>query len=251
MLLIGTSGWQYKEWGKIFYPPELRPPQWLAYYAKYFRTVEINNVFYRLPGSDTFRRWARETPEDFIFSLKMSRYVTHVKRLKDSEEPVARFMKRALLLGTKLGAVLLQLPPTLKVDEPALDRTLKLFRKKARIAVEMRHPSWFTDRVRAILEKHGAALCMADRESKPVTPLWRTTDWAYVRLHEGSAKPGPCYAAGTLSAWVGRLSERWSRSSVEFVFFNNDAYGCAVRDAALLASVAKKAGLKPTRTPPM
>ncbi|GAA3029052.1 hypothetical protein GCM10020000_02030 [Streptomyces olivoverticillatus] len=155
------------------------PPQrlWLEEYARHFTTVENNNAFYRLPTPETFAGWHDRTPEGFVMAVKASRYLTHIKRLHDPEEPVHRLMRHAAGLGVRLGPVLLQLPPTLRADPAALESALSFFPARTRVAVEPRHDSWWTQEVRAVLERHGAALCWADHGSRPVTPLWRTADW--------------------------------------------------------------------------
>ena len=157
MILIGTSGWQYKDWRGRLYPAGLPQRRWLEHYAERFATVEVNNAFYRLPERSTFEQWRERTPADFCFAVKMSRYLTHVKRLREPAEPVARFLERASALGGKLGPVLIQLPPTLRADLAALDETLGRFPSGVRVAVEPRHDTWFTDDCRRLLERHGAA----------------------------------------------------------------------------------------------
>lgn len=247
-LLIGTSGWQYRDWRGRFYPAEVPQKRWLEHYAERFQTVESNSAFYRLPARDTFAGWARRTPDDFVMAVKMSRYLTHIKRLVDAAEPVARFLEHAAGLGAKLGPVLLQLPPTLKADGDLLERCLARFPQGVRVAVEFRHESWFTDAIRRLLEARGAALCLADRESRPVAPLWVTADWGYLRMHEGAASPRPCYGRSALETWAGRLVERWPQGDV-YVYFNNDPGCCAVRDARTFAGIARRAGLVTTRVP--
>lgn len=234
MLSIGTSGWQYRDWRGRFYPEGLPQRLWLEHYAGHFPVVEVNNAFYRLPEKSTFEQWRERTPDGFRFAVKMSRYLTHVKRLRDPAEPVGRFLERADALGAKLGPVLLQLPPTLKADLGALDETLAQFPERVRVVVEPRHPTWFTGECRALLEKRGAALCWADRLGRPVTPLWVTAGFGYLRLHEGRANPRPRYGRTALQAWLRRLHA----VREGFVFFNNDHGGAAVTDAdALIALV--------------
>ncbi|MEJ3748747.1 DUF72 domain-containing protein [Actinomycetes bacterium KLBMP 9797] len=245
MILVGTSGWQYRDWRGRFYPDGLPQRRWLEHYAAHFATVEVNNAFYRLPERDTFAAWRDRTPGDFCVAVKMSRYLTHIKRLRDPEEPVARFLDRATALGDRLGPVLVQLPPTLRADAAALDRTLALFPPGVRVAVEPRHPSWWTDEIRDVLTARGAALCWADREGRPVTPLWRTATWAYLRLHEGRATPRPRYGRAALRSWVDRLDP----AADTYVFFNNDPGGAAVVDASALAALARRRDLAVTRTP--
>ena len=193
MLHIGTSGWQYRDWRGRFYPADRPARAWLAYYAATFSTVEVNSAFYRLPAAETFRGWAEQTPPDFVIAVKASRYLTHIRRLIDPVEPVARFLNRAAGLGGKLGPVLLQLPPTLTVEVGRLDETLAQFPAGIRVAVEPRHRSWWTDEVRAVLTAHGAALGWADRDGRPITPRWVTADFGYLRMHAGRATPRPSY----------------------------------------------------------
>lgn len=245
---VGTSGWQYNHWRRRFYPPEVGTARWLEYYAERFDTVEVNNAFYRLPEAHTFAEWARRTPAGFVVTVKASRYLTHVRRLKEPAEPVGRLMERASHLGTKLGPVLLQLPPNLAADTGALDETLACFPAGVRVAVEFRHDSWFTDQTRAVLTDRGAALCLADSPRRR-TPVWRTTDWGYLRLHEGRATPPPCYGRRALATWAERLAEHWDTTHDVYVYFNNDPQGCALRDAQVFAGLASRAGLAPTSVP--
>lgn len=233
MTLIGTSGWQYRDWKGVFYPPDVPQRRWLEHYADTFPTVEVNNAFYRLPEKSVFEAWRARTPAGFVVAVKVSRYLTHVKRLQDPTEPVHRYAERAAALGDRLGPSLLQLPPTLRADADALDKTLREFPRGWRVAVEPRHPSWWTDEIRAVLERHNAALCWADRRGRPVTPLWRTADFGYLRLHEGRAKPWPHYGRTSLSTWAGRLRETFGTKAT-FVYFNNDPGGAAVQDANML-----------------
>jgi uncharacterized protein YecE (DUF72 family) len=245
VILVGTSGWQYKDWRERFYPAGTPLKRWLEHYAGRFATVEVNNAFYRLPERDTFAQWRTRTPDDFCVAVKVSRYLTHVRRLREPAEPVHLFMSRAEALGDKLGPVLLQLPPSLRVDIEALDETLRQFPGTVRVAVEPRHRSWWTDGTRATLEKHGAALCWADRRGRAVTPLWRTTDWAYLRMHEGRANPRPRYGAAALRTWVDRIAEFESA----YVYFNNDPGGAAIADASAFAARGRRQGLTVSRTP--
>lgn len=231
---VGTSGWQYDSWKQPFY--EGAPQrEWLRIYAERFDTVEVNNAFYRLPQRSTFEKWAEGTPDGFVVAVKMSRYLTHIKRLKDPEEPVARFMDRVEGLGSKLGPVLLQLPPNLQADVDRLDQTLSLFPKSVRLTVEPRHETWWTNDVRRTLEKYSAALCLADR-SGPITPLWRTADWGYIRFHHGRSGWG--YGRKSLQTWAERLHELFGGDDV-YAYFNNDPEAMAVRDAPIFRSFQK------------
>src|ERR1700712_5677378 len=184
---VGTSGWQYKDWRGDFYPAKLPQRLWLEHYAGVFDTVEVNNAFYRLPERSTFESWAQRTPPGFVVTVKASRYLTHIKRLKEPQEPVARLLDRYNGLGDKSGPILLQLPPNLQAAPQLLDETLAQFPRSVRVAVEPRPASWWTDEFRERLIAHRAALVWADRGEKPLGPLWKTTDWAYLRLHHGAA----------------------------------------------------------------
>ncbi|GAB3964026.1 DUF72 domain-containing protein [Actinoallomurus acanthiterrae] len=248
-MLVGTSGWQYTHWRDVLYPTGLPQRVWLERFTECFETVENNNAFYRLPSREVFAGWRERTPPGFVMAVKASRYLTHIKRLKDPEEPVDRLMNAAGGLGDKLGPVLVQLPPTLQVDVERLTRCLRRFPPGVRVAVEPRHPSWWTDEVRDVLVRHGAALCWADRLGRPLIPLWRTADWGYLRLHEGAATPWPDYGDQALRSWVRRLAETWDDDADAYVYFNNDPGGAAVRDAARFAEFARQAGRRVTRTP--
>ncbi len=247
-IIIGTSGWQYKDWHGRFYPAGMASTQWLEHYADNFQTVEVNNAFYRLPEVDTFRRWRDAVPDDFIMSVKASRYLTHVRRLRDPKEPVHRLMSRARHLGDKLGPILLQLPPNFRADLPILERTLRHFPSGTRVAFEPRHESWFTPSLSTLLLEYNAALCLSDA-CGPQGPLWRTANWGYLRMHEGRARPHPCYGRTALRSWANRLADLWNDSEDVFVYFNNDHGGCAVRDAHRFSSATRNAGRSPTRVP--
>jgi uncharacterized protein YecE (DUF72 family) len=248
MLYVGTSGWQYRDWRRTFYPPRLPQREWLRHFGARFATVEVNNSFYRLPERSSFERWREETPDDFVLAVKMSRFLTHQKRLRDPDEPVGRFLERARGLGGKLGPVLLQLPPTLEADPGRLAAALDRFPADVRVAVEPRADSWFEDPLRRLLEERDAALCLADSPLRR-TPAWRTATWGFVRFHEGLAAPVPCYGEPALAGWAERIASLWDDRSDVFCYFNNDARACAVRDAVAFAGLARRAGLRPTRVP--
>jgi uncharacterized protein YecE (DUF72 family) len=163
---IGTSGWQYRDWRGTFYPYDAPVRSWLETFANGFATVESNNAFYRLPERRRFEDWARRTPDDFVMAVKVSRYLTHIKRLAEPSEPVERFVDRVAGLGSKLGPVLLQLPPQLKADVGRLEDTLDRFPPSMRVAVEFRHPSWFVDKIRSVLTERGGR-AVPGRPSSP------------------------------------------------------------------------------------
>lgn len=248
-VLLGTSGWQYKDWRKSFYPEKLAQRLWLSFYTERFQTVEVNNSFYRLPPPETFAAWAAGTPDDFVVVPKMSRYLTHIKRLRDPEEPVERFLRHAEPLGSKMGPILVQLPPTLKADLELLKRCLALFPAGVRVAVEFRHETWFNEDTMAVLREFNAAHCLADREATVLGPVERTADWLYLRLHEGVADPSPCYSDEDLDEWVRRLVELEDGVTESFVYFNNDPNCCAVENAITFAELCAKHGLDVSRTP--
>jgi uncharacterized protein YecE (DUF72 family) len=248
-VLIGTSGWQYRDWRGRFYPQRLPQRLWLEHHAEHFATVESNNAFYRLPEKTTFEAWRARTPPDYRWAVKASRFLTHVKRLREPEEPVARLMGRAAGLGERLDVVLLQLPPTLRADPELLRTCLAQFPAGTRVAVEPRHESWWTDEVRGLLERYGAALCWADRDERPVAPLWRTAGWGYLRLHTGAAQPWPRYRPETLQLWAERLAATWEPDADVLVYFNNDPGCAAVVDAVVLAEAVRRTGRTPSRVP--
>jgi len=228
---VGTSGWQYADWRGVLYPPGVGQRRWLETYAGEFGTVESNAAFYRLPAIQTFERWRDSTPPSFVMAVKASRYLTHVRRLADPDEPVSRLLAAAGGLGPKLGPVLLQLPPTLAADTGLLGRCLGCFPAGVRVAVEFRHPSWWTDGTRDVLAAHGAALCWADRQGRPAAPLWRPASFVYLRLHEGTAQPWPAYGIRALRTWAGRVGAAADGGADAYVYFNNDPDGAAVRNA--------------------
>jgi uncharacterized protein YecE (DUF72 family) len=231
-VLIGTSGFAYLHWNRAFYPDGLPAEERLPFYARQFRTVELNVSFYRTPPAKTFAKWRDEVPDGFRFAVKASRYLTHVLRLQHPREPVEYLMERAGLLGDKLGPVLIQLPPDLPIELERLDDTLHAFGREVELAVEPRHESWFTPELRTLLEGRGAALCIADRRG-PITPIWQTTSWVYLRLHEGRARPRSCYGRAALGAWAKRLVDLAGPSPPGYVYFNNDARACAIRNAQM------------------
>jgi uncharacterized protein YecE (DUF72 family) len=243
-LHVGTSGWQYRDWRGVLYPDGMPQKAWLEHFAASFCTVEVNNAFYRLPARSVFEHWRDQTPAGFVMAVKVSRYLTHVRRLQEPAEPVARLVDRAAGLGDRLGPYLLQLPPNLQADADRLDACLRAFPRTARVAVEPRHESWWTDEVRSVLERRSAALCWADRRGHPIAPLWVTADWGYVRLHEGTASPRPSYGRTALSTWLDRVASAWpSRGADVYVYFNNDPGGAAVRNARTLRRLAANRGL--------
>jgi uncharacterized protein YecE (DUF72 family) len=228
---VGTSGWQYKDWRGVLYPKGLAQARWLERYAEIFETVELNNSFYGLPSADQFARWKEALPPGFIVAVKLSRYLTHVRRLHDPAGPVHLFVERASHLGDHLGPVVMQLPPTLPKDAVNLERTLESFPRQVRVAVEFRHASWFSEDIRVILQNNNAALVWADRSGRLQNPEWRTADWLYLRMHGGS---------GSAGTYGDRALDKYARTLARvegdgYVYFNNDMTGNAVRNALTLA----------------
>jgi uncharacterized protein YecE (DUF72 family) len=249
-MVVGTSGWQYRDWRGDFYPAGVPTARWLEFYAQHYPTVENNGTFYRLPAPATFASWRERTPDGFLMVVKASRYLTHIRRLRDPEEPVERLMTAASQLGPRLGPVLLQLPPTMQANLPALDDCLTAFSRykgppglpPVRVAVECRHESWWTESLKDVLSRHGAALCWADRQEHELAPLWRTAGWGYLRLHEGRGRSWPRYTARTLRRWIAALGSCWGPGDDMFVFFNNDMLGAAPHDADAFMALATDAG---------
>jgi uncharacterized protein YecE (DUF72 family) len=230
---VGTSGFIYEHWRPRFYQPDARGSE-LERYARAFDTVELNVTFYRMPPAATFRSWATRVPSGFLFAVKASRYLTHVRRLQDPRGSVDLLVERARELGPHLGPILVQLPPDFHSDLAALEATLDAFPADIRVAVEPRHQSWFTEDLCELLSERNAALCVADRRG-PISPLWRTADWTYLRFHAGRALPRSCYGIGALESWAERVEMTWGRDVAGFAYFNNDGNGCALRDAGVFA----------------
>jgi uncharacterized protein YecE (DUF72 family) len=236
---VGTSGWQYADWRGSFYPQQLAVREWLDAYASVFVTTEVNNTFYRLPPSSTFERWDRTTPDGFVMAVKASRYLTHIKRLRDPQEPVDRLLTVTTALGSTLGPVLFQLPPTLRADIGLLTGLLDAIHGRVRTAVEFRHASWSDTRVFDLLQERGAALVLAHKPGV----RWRprvTADWTYVRFHQGSSS-GAAYRSDTLRRWADGIAHLGARES--FVYFNNDPGGAAPRDARRFCRLLRSHGI--------
>jgi len=223
-LFVGTSGYSYKEWKGSFYPEDLPAKQMLHYYGERFRTVEINNTFYRMPSESLLKNWANEVPAGFAFVLKAPQRITHKQRLKESEDSVAYLFKVAAALEDRLGPVLFQLPPFLRKDLPRLSDFLKTLPPERRVAFEFRHASWFDDEVYAVLRGHGAAMCIAEAEGDLEVPFVATAPWGYVRLRR------PDYGDPELISWGRRIREQsWQDA---FVFFKHEDEGMGLKFAA-------------------
>ena len=216
-LYVGTSGYSYKEWKGPFYPEDLPDKQMLRFYGERFRSVEINNTFYRMPKPAMLETWAGEVPVDFKFVLKAPQQITHIKRLKDANDSVAYFLKVAATLNERLGALLFQLPPYLKKDTARLREFLALLPRDHRTAFEFRHESWLDDETFALLREHQVALCIAEAEDGVEVPFLSTADWGYLRLRR------PDYGDSELKAWVDKVRQtNWTDA---FIFFKHEDEG--------------------------
>lgn len=231
-LKIGTSGWHYKHWIADFYPAKFPPAKMLAWYTQHFDTVEINNSFYKLPSAEALQSWRMTAPDDFCFSVKASRFITHMKRLTDPQNAVKNFLSRVEVLGKKLGPILFQLPPNWHGNANRLDEFLSVLPATHRYVFEFRELSWYVPAIYEVLQRHNAALCIHDwRDSQ--WPIEITSDFTYVRLHGSSGTYSGSYSKKKLQQWARRVRE-WQNLAGVFVYFNNDIGGHAVRDAQLL-----------------
>ena len=231
---IGCSGWNYADWRGRVYPRGLPPSRWLKHYATLFDTVEVNSTFYRLASPTAVANWVKQTPDDFVFTLKASRYLTHIKRLTNLDRGVRRFYERveALTRTPKMGPVLWQLPENFHRDDERLRSALGAL-PQGRHCFEFRHPSWFAPEVHELLREHGVALVIGDHPERPWQPHEFTAGWTFVRLHHGARGRRGNYSQSELEAWRARLA-RWRREVEVFVYFNNDWEGFAVKNALWL-----------------
>jgi uncharacterized protein YecE (DUF72 family) len=216
-LYVGTSGYSYKEWKGTFYPEDLPEKQMLRFYGERFRSVEINNTFYRMPKAPVLKAWTAEVPADFKFVLKASQRITHMQRLKDAGDSVSYLLKVAGALEDHLGPLLFQLPPYLKKDAARLREFLPLIGPQVRAAFEFRHQSWFDDEVFGVLRERRAALCIAEAENDLEIPFVSTADWGYLRLRR------PDYGDAELASWIERVRQQQWRDV--FVFFKHEEAG--------------------------
>lgn len=249
---VGCSGWQYKHWRGEFYPRDLPTSRWFAHYALSFDTVEINNSFYRLPAPETFAAWREQAPRRFVYAVKASRFLTHMKKLKEPHDPLRRFFTNAKHLGSHLGPILYQLPPRWPLNLERFEAFLQCLAPgwaeaagdangdaqgrrplRARHVVEFREPSWYDDRVFALLRRHGVALCLHDMPGS-ATGRIVVGPFVYVRFHFGSERYGGGYDDRQLDEWGAWLAQRAAQGLDVFAYFNNDVGGHAPRDAVRL-----------------
>jgi uncharacterized protein YecE (DUF72 family) len=236
-LSIGCSGFSYKHWKKTFYPEDLPERKWLEYYSRVFSTVELNVTFYHLPSQSAFRSWKRGTPPRFVFAVKGSRFITHVKRLLDPQEPLIRFFEGASLLEEKLAVVLWQFPPAFKLNLDRFSAFLVLLKKYPyRHAFEFRHESWIESSLIDLCRSNNAALCMAD--SPPhLDELPVTADFVYLRRHGQRARYAGRYSKDQIARDAERISKYQAGGKDVFIYFNNDAHGYAPQNAGELSDM--------------
>jgi uncharacterized protein YecE (DUF72 family) len=236
---VGCSGWNYAHWRELVYPKGLPTRRWLAYYAELFDTVEVNNTFYRLPRRESVAAWIAETPPGFLFAVKASRYLTHMKRLTDLGRGVERFYERIdpLVRSPKMGPVLWQLPENFHRDDERLASALAGL-PPGRHCVEFRHPSWFREEVYALLRERGAALVIGDHPERPFQTYELTADWTFIRFHHGSRGRGGNYSERELEDWARRI-QSWREKADVFAYFNNDWMGYAVKNGLRLRELAE------------
>jgi uncharacterized protein YecE (DUF72 family) len=228
---IGTSGWHYDHWKGRFYPAEVRTGGMLKFYAERFRTAEINNSFYRLPSREQFESWRKETPPSFLFAVKASRFITHMKKLKDPAPHLKLLFDRAAGLGRKLGPVVFQLPPGWKLNLDRFRAFLDALPPGHRYAFELRNPSWFTNEVTRALARRGAAFCIYQLAGR-TSPMEVTARFVYVRLHGPAGAYQGDYSDKELEGWA-RTARRWMRDGKDvYVYFDNDQNAYAARNAA-------------------
>ena len=237
---VGCSGWQYDSWRGVLYPDGLAKGRWLERYSQVFDTVEVNSTFYRLASRDAVARWVEETPPDFMFACKASRYMTHIKRLQNLADGIGRYYEgiQPLADAGKLGPIVWQFPANFHRDDDRLGRALPLL-PPGRHCFEFRHESWFTEEVYKQLRAHGAALVIGDHPQRPFQTCELTTDWTLVRLHHGHRGRRGNYSGTELDEWARRIAE-WRRRAEVFVYFNNDWEGYAVRNALALRRLLQR-----------
>ncbi|MEW6188968.1 MAG: DUF72 domain-containing protein [Actinomycetota bacterium] len=238
-VFVGTSGYNYLHWWNgVFYPPDVPPRRWLEFYAQHFDTVELNVSFYRLPRRNVFEGWRNRTPNNFIFAVKGSRFITHVKKLAGCEDPLKLFFDNASGLKEKLGIVLWQLPPGLHMDRKRLEKFCELLAqneiaRNTRHAFEFRHKSWFCDEIYELLSKYNFSLCVAHSNRWPFVEI-STADFVYLRFHGGEILYGSNYSDDELKDWSSKAKKWLDEGRYIYAYFNNDAYGFAIYNALKL-----------------
>lgn len=231
---VGTSGWVYLHWRNVFYPPKLAQSKWLEFYTDHLSSVELNNSFYRLPSERSFSNWRDTSPDGFRYAVKVSRFITHMKRLKDVAEPLETFVNRARNLSEKLGPLLYQLPPNMHRNDELLESFLSVLPNEFRHVIEFRHETWFDEKVFDTLRRHNIGFCVFDMPGFPC-PLLATSDFAYIRFHGSSMLYLSSYTDDELDKWAKRILLLAENLNAIYIYFNNDAEGFAVRNAQTLS----------------
>lgn len=237
---IGCSGWNYRHWRGAFYPPDLAQKDWFAFYAGVFDTVEINNSFYRLPKAETFAQWRDRAPQHFRYAVKAPRLITHMKKLKEVDEPLSRFLDHARALDDRLGPILYQLPPRWKFNRERLESFLALLPRDLVHVFEFRDPSWMTDEVLTLLDQRGASFCTHDMPGLDV-PRRAVGPVAYVRFHGTGGKYWGRYPVKLLRGWCDWIVGEAARGRDIWAYFNNDIHADAIAGARALIAMVKKA----------
>ncbi|MBX9853452.1 MAG: DUF72 domain-containing protein [Cytophagaceae bacterium] len=237
---IGTSGFHYKHWVGTYYPENTKPKDFMKNFLKDYRTVELNNPFYHLPPKQTFLNWRKQTPEDFLFSVKASRYITHQKKLKDCQEPLDYFLTNVNALKEKLGPILFQLPPGWKYNEERFESFLKILPKGYRFTFEFRNQSWYNESATGLLKKRNCAFCIYELAGH-MSPMEVTADFIYVRLHgPGKEKYQGSYSDKALKKWAEQIKE-WKKEGKDvYCYFDNDQYGYAAFNGIKLWELISK-----------
>lgn len=238
LIHIGTSGWHYPHWCGSFYPDELGKKDWLHYYAEQFHTVEVNNSFYQLPSPETLKQWQDTVPNDFVFTLKASQYITHKKKLKEAQATVSNLLERVNVLGEQLDVILFQLPPRWHCNSKRLRECLAALNTEYRYAFEFRDRSWHNSEVYEILAQYGVAFCIYDLGGH-LSPKEVTADFVYLRLHGPQGYYQGQYDSQTLAGWAGEFST-WTKQGRDiYCYFDNDESGYAAQDALRLQDMVK------------
>ncbi|HOJ13318.1 MAG TPA: DUF72 domain-containing protein [Deltaproteobacteria bacterium] len=238
-VFVGTSGWNYDHWRGPFYPDGLPKNRWLGHYMRFFASVEVNSTFYRTMRPSTFEKWGRSSPVGFVWSLKASRFITHIRRLRDTGEPLRRFEESVSLLGEKLGPILFQLPPSLAFDRESAAAFLRLRPSHELWAIEGRHPSWARDEALACLEEAGVSWCISDTAGRYPLREAVTAPFVYLRLHGSKRLYASCYTKDELETWAGKILS-YGRDA--YVYFDNDFMGYAPKNALELMHILEAYG---------
>jgi uncharacterized protein YecE (DUF72 family) len=237
-LYIGTSGWHYKHWKGTFYPAELKAREHFDYYKKHFDTVEINNTFYRLPPKEVFFDWKEKVDREFIYVIKASRFITHMKKLNDASEGLTRFLENITLLGGNLGPILFQLPPGWTINAERLEKFLRILPRQFRYVFEFRNSTWYEQEIYGLLEKYNCAFCIYELAGH-LSPIKVTADFAYLRLHGPNGKYQGSYSDNELGKWAHQCSY-WLKNGIDtYVYFDNDEKGYAAFNALTLKNILK------------